>query len=58
MRVTVDPALDAVKQELLWLEAKGRNAAARIIELVSDRTELPRRMLRIETPNAYGELID
>ena len=50
--------LDAVEQELVWLEAKGRDAATRIIELVSERAELTGRMLRIEPLNAYDELLD
>lgn len=50
--------LDEVEQQIAWLEAKGRNAAARIIELLAEQAELNRRIFQIETLNAYDEVLD
>ena len=50
--------LDTIERALAWVETKGRNAADRIVELLVERSDLDRRLERIEDLNAYDEMLD
>ena len=48
---------DQIDRTIAWLESKGRDEV-QLMELRAEREELGRRMFRIETLDAYDELID
>lgn len=55
---SISDRLERIEATIAWLEARGRNAAVEIADLLAERDDLARQMLRLEALSEYDRLLD